>query len=63
MDLKYQKEYDEGRIAYLWDDLDTECPYPMTQLGRRCAWLGGWWDAQREDFDNGDEHERLREHA
>jgi ribosome modulation factor len=57
MDLKYQKEYDEGRIAYLWDDLDTECPYPMTQLGRRCAWLGGWYDAQREDFDNGDKHE------
>jgi ribosome modulation factor len=51
-DLRYQKEYDEGRIAYYWDDLDIECPYSTKELGKRCAWLGGWWDAQREEEGN-----------
>ena len=48
-DLLYQKEYDEGRIAYYWEDFDIECPYSTKELGKRCAWLGGWWDAQREE--------------
>lgn len=25
----------------------TRCPYPASDLGRRCAWLAGYWDAGR----------------
>lgn len=45
-DLVYAAEYRMG--AYAADD--DRCPYPIWQLGRRCAWLAGYHDARREGF-------------
>jgi ribosome modulation factor len=42
--LTYQKEYDQGVSAYILGDFEDQCPYGMRELGKRCAWLGGWHD-------------------
>lgn len=26
----------------------SECPYGASDVGRRCAWLAGYWDAHHE---------------
>lgn len=39
-------EYRKGAFAA---DND-QCPYPIWQLGRRCAWFAGYWDARREGY-------------
>lgn len=38
----YAAEYSLG--AYAADD--EPCPYPLSQIGRRCAWLAGYHDAR-----------------
>lgn len=38
----------EYRLGVLAADGDR-CPYPVTQIGRRCAWLAGYHDA-RSDY-------------
>ena len=43
----YVAEYEMG--AYAPDG--ARCPYPVSQIGRRCAWLAGYWDARREVFE------------
>lgn len=45
-ELVYAAEYKQGALAAD----DDPCPYPIWQLGRRCAWLGGYWDARRRGF-------------
>ena len=45
-DLVYADEYRMG--AYAADG--EACPFPIWQLGRRCAWFGGYNDARREGF-------------
>lgn len=42
----YAAEYRKGAFAA---DND-QCPYPIWQLGRRCAWFAGYWDARREGY-------------
>lgn len=42
----YYREWRKGTQA-----ADGEpCPYPIWQLGRRCAWLAGYHDARRKGF-------------
>ena len=40
--MPYQKEYNQGSLA----TNPHECPFPLTQLGRRCAWMAGFNDAR-----------------
>lgn len=44
--MKYRAEYILGALAHD----EEQCPYPIYELGKRCAWLGGFWDARREGF-------------
>jgi ribosome modulation factor len=39
-DHRYRKEEIEGAHA----GKDARCPYGITDIGRRCAWLAGWHD-------------------
>lgn len=42
----YYSEWLKGTLAADGD----ACPYPITQIGRRCAWLAGYHDTRREGF-------------
>jgi ribosome modulation factor len=42
--MKYQAEYDAGVAAYILGDFEDQCPYGVAELGKRCAWMGGWYD-------------------
>jgi len=45
-ELVYAAEYKLGALA-----ADGEpCPFPIWQLGRRCAWFAGYWDARTDGF-------------
>ena len=41
---KYYRQEKEGRNAGKNDD----CPYGIHQIGKRCAWLAGFRDANRK---------------
>jgi ribosome modulation factor len=41
---KYYRQEEEGRNAGKNDD----CPYGIHQIGKRCAWLAGFRDANRK---------------
>ena len=40
--MKYTQQYQEGKAALD----DARCPYPIEQIGKRCAWLAGYHDAR-----------------
>lgn len=40
----YVAEYRLGTMA----TGNAQCPYPVSQIGRRCAWLAGYHDARSE---------------
>jgi ribosome modulation factor len=40
--MKYSHEYNQGRVA---TDA-AKCPYAASQLGKRCAWMGGFYDSR-----------------
>lgn len=42
----YYSEWLRGTLA----EDGAPCPYPIWQLGRRCAWLAGYHDTRREGF-------------
>lgn len=44
--MVYAAEYFMGKCA----EDGAPCPYPIWQLGRRCAWMAGYHDARREGF-------------
>lgn len=44
--MKYLAEYHRGALA----EDGAPCPYPIWQLGRRCAWFAGYHDARCEGF-------------
>lgn len=45
---KYRVETIQGRAAALKGLPATACPYGMSQIGARMAWLAGWADAMNE---------------
>lgn len=40
--MGYKTEYHQGLIA----SSEDRCPYPVSLLGRRCAWFAGYNDAR-----------------
>jgi ribosome modulation factor len=45
-DMFYAAEYKLGTLA-----TDGEpCPFLIWQLGRRCTWFAGYWDARTDGF-------------
>lgn len=40
--MKYALQYQMGKAA----SDDARCPYPIEQIGKRCAWLAGFNDAR-----------------
>lgn len=48
--MKTEHDYiHEYRLGAMARD-DDRCPYPISQIGRRCAWLAGYHDARMEGF-------------
>ena len=44
----YARETQLGRKARLMDRWRDTCPFGMSEIGRRMAWLAGWEDAHHE---------------
>ena len=47
---KYEEEYRLGRESRQSGRSVNACPYGMAEIGKRMAWLGGWYDADAEDL-------------
>jgi len=46
VDLEFDRCVELGSRA----NYPADCPFPQTDLFRRCAWLAGYYDARREGF-------------
>lgn len=44
----YARETQLGRKARLMDRWRDTCPFGMSEIGRRMAWLAGWEDVHNE---------------
>ena len=40
--MKYAHEYAMGKRAAD----ESSCPFPASQIGKRCAWLAGFYDSR-----------------
>lgn len=40
-----KKVYDAGKLAKNCGLIKEDCPYGLSELRKRCAWLAGWNDA------------------
>lgn len=41
--MKYLAKYKQGALATYAD----RCPYSISEIGKRCAWMGGFYDSHR----------------